>query len=79
MNPSETIGKAILNLRLKKKISMCQVASCADVSKGHMSMIENGIRQNVTLDTVSRIAIALGTTPSKLVAAAEKLTTQTAK
>lgn len=71
MDATQHIGKVIKDLRTKKQFSLSEVARCANVSKGNLSKIENGLGQNATLAVLVRIGVALNTSASKLVKMAE--------
>lgn len=67
---NNAIGKVILRERLAKDLSQEVVSSFADIGRTHLSAIERGERVP-TLKTFFKLADALGTTPSKLMAKIE--------
>ncbi len=59
------IGNAVKELRLRQRLTISQVADLADLSVGMLSKIENG-QISAGLDTLSRLAKALGSTMAML-------------
>ena len=55
------IGNAVKELRLRQQLTISQVSQLADLSVGMLSKIENG-QISPGLDTLSRLAKALGST-----------------
>jgi transcriptional regulator with XRE-family HTH domain len=55
MNIADNVKK----LRASKGLSLEKVARLADVSLNTIVKIENGVNQNPTIDTLSKIATAL--------------------
>lgn len=62
---SVNLGLNIKNLRIKKKISQVEIASEVGVSKGFISLLENG-SANPTLTTITKVAKALGVNVGEL-------------
>ena len=59
------LGQVIKGLRLKNALTIADVAARADLSRGMLSKIENGLA-SCSLDSLSRIAKALGVNISTL-------------
>lgn len=53
------IGSKINEIRLLKDISLSQLSRDTGISKGYLSNIENGIKENPSIDTLRKIATAL--------------------
>lgn len=53
------IGSKINEIRLLKNISLSQLSRDTGISKGYLSNIENGIKENPSIDTLLKIATAL--------------------
>lgn len=64
-------GRIIRELRLRKGVSQERLAEQASLDRTFVSMIERG-RRRPTLDTAKRLADALGSPLSKIIAFAEK-------
>ena len=64
------VGRVIQRLREEKKQSQELVSGFAGIGRTHLSAIERGERKP-TLETLFRIADALGIKPSTIVAAIE--------
>lgn len=64
-NISELLGKKLIALRKRKKLTQLQLAEQAGLSLKHLGEIERG-RGNPTLDSLSHLAEALGITLSEL-------------
>ncbi len=61
MSPSEnTIGKNMKRLRAEHGISQDRLSKLADLSLNTVVTIESGANSNPTIDTLSKIAKALG-------------------
>ena len=60
-----SVGAAIRELRLRDGLTIAQVSERAAISRGMLSKIENG-QTTAGLDTLSRIARALGVSMSML-------------
>ena len=56
------IGARLADLRLERNMSRNDLAKAADVSKGHLSSIENGLAA-ITIQTISRLAKGLALPP----------------
>jgi transcriptional regulator with XRE-family HTH domain len=54
------VGANIRRIRIRKKIRQETLAELAGLDPAHMSEIENGIAGNPQLNTIERIASALG-------------------
>ena len=63
-------GKVIAIRESNTGLSQRAFARRADISNSHLREIENGER-NLKMQTVIKLAIALGTTPSELIKEAE--------
>jgi transcriptional regulator with XRE-family HTH domain len=61
----KSVGGAVRELRLRRHLTIAQVAVLADISDGMLSKIENG-QISAGLDTLSRVARALGSTMAML-------------
>lgn len=59
------VGAAVRALRLRHQLTIAQVAESADISAGMLSKIENG-QISAGMDTLSRVARALGSTMAML-------------
>jgi transcriptional regulator with XRE-family HTH domain len=70
----ETVGAAIREQRQKHGLTIAQVAEQADVSRGMLSKIENG-QTTAGMDTLARIARALGVSMSMLFSKYDATTT----
>ena len=67
---SKTVGEVIAEFRKKKGISQEVISRLADIGRTHLSAIERGERKP-TLETLYRIANALGVKMSDIVLAIE--------
>jgi transcriptional regulator with XRE-family HTH domain len=63
-----TISKNLRKMREAKGLSQEKLARLADVANNTIIKIENGKNQNPTLDTLKKIAKALGVTIDDLTA-----------
>jgi DNA-binding Xre family transcriptional regulator len=54
------VGSEIARMRQKKRLSQAQLAARAGMSAPNISRIENNPAQNITLETLVKIARALG-------------------
>jgi DNA-binding Xre family transcriptional regulator len=54
------VGARIATLRQKRRLSQAQLAARAGMSAPNISRIENSPAQNITLETLVKIARALG-------------------
>lgn len=61
----ENIGNQIRKYRLKKGLSQEELAELADISKSHMSNIENG-KKEMSVTILREISIALNVSANKL-------------
>ena len=64
-------GKVIRELRQKKNLTQEVVSGLANIPRSHLAMIENG-QINPTVDTLWRIAEALGMRLSELIRIVEE-------
>ena len=71
MYDSKVIGRQIRLLREKKGLSQEVLSGLAAISRTHLTMIENG-QINASVDTLWRIAEALGLRLSELFAMVEE-------
>lgn len=60
MQMSNKISENLKKLRDKKGYSLEKVARLADLSLNTIVKIENGVNQNPTIETLTKIAKALG-------------------
>ncbi len=61
MNHSKnTIGKNIKRLRTEKNLSQDRLSKLADLSLNTIVTVESGANENPTIDTLTKIAHALG-------------------
>jgi len=70
--PQPEVGRAIRTLRIQRGLTQRQLAAKADVEVTWLSRLERG-HANPSLDTLRRLAQALGVRLSKLIAQSEKL------
>lgn len=63
------VGQAIKRRRLRQGLTQAAVADLTGIDRGHISRLEDGTFQP-SLATLARIAKVLGTTSSRLMAAA---------
>lgn len=68
---SKAFGVVITRLRMRRGLTQEAASALAGIARSHLAMLENG-RKTVKLDTLWRIAEALGTRPSELVRLAEE-------
>lgn len=66
-----TVGKTLQEIRKSKGLSQEVLSGLADLDRTHYSKIERGLR-SPTLDTLFKIAHALGIPPHELIIAIEK-------
>lgn len=71
MDLLKNIGIEIVRLRNQKNVSQEKLALNANIDRRYMSDIENG-RRNISVEILSKIAKALGTTGSEILKVAEK-------
>jgi len=65
------LAKAIRELRVRRGLTQEALAHGCGIHRTYVSLLERGAK-SPTVEVISRIARALNTTPSKLLAAAEK-------
>ncbi len=65
MTLGKQIGKKIVALRKKQKMTQEDLAGAAEIDRSFLSEIENG-HKNLSVETLKKIADALGIKPSKL-------------
>ena len=53
-------------LRIERKLSITELSNASGVSRGLISDIESGQRKNTTVDTLCKLAKALGVEVSEL-------------
>ena len=63
---NQTIGETIRKYRLQKGISQDKLSKLADVAFHTIVKIESGATPNPTIDTVKKIAAALGVSVDEL-------------
>lgn len=63
---NSTIGDNIKKLRLQKDLSQDKLARLADIAFPTLTKIESGETPNPTIDTVKKIATALGVSIDEL-------------
>lgn len=66
-HPKNTIGKSIKKLRKKQGISQDRLSKLADLSLNTIVTVESGANENPTIDTLTKIANALGVSINDLV------------
>lgn len=59
-NSKNTIGKNMKRLRAKQGISQDRLSKLADLSLNTVVTVESGTNENPTIDTLTKIANALG-------------------
>jgi transcriptional regulator with XRE-family HTH domain len=62
---SKKLGENMRRIREEKKMSQGDICRALNLDRAHVSNIENG-KQNPTLDTIEKIAQALGVSVDKL-------------
>ena len=67
---SKSFGMMIARLRFEKGLTKETASGLAGISRSHLVMLESG-RKTVRLDTLWRIADALGVRPSEIIRMAE--------
>lgn len=65
MDELKTIGKNIVALRKRKKLTQEDLCGLAEIDRSYLSEIENG-KMNVSIKALAAIAKALGVTPKDL-------------
>lgn len=63
-----SIGERIQQRRKEAELSLNALAEASGVSKGYISQLENGGAANPSIDTLKKIAEALGMAPQDLLA-----------
>ena len=63
---NDSVGKAIRTLRKRKGMTQEVLSGLANIARSHLGMIETG-KKKANFETIWRIAIAFGMTPSDLV------------
>ncbi len=63
---SKTTGRIISQLRMERNLSQEVLSGLAGIARSHLAMIETG-RKNANVDTLWRIANALGIPLSQLI------------
>lgn len=64
-NKREVLAERLLELRINADLSQARLAEIAGVDRKTINRIENG-HFSPALDTIVRLSVALGTTPSTL-------------
>lgn len=59
-NPQSKIGKNLKKLRQEKGISQDRLSKLADLSLNTVVTVESGVNPNPTIETLTKIAKALG-------------------
>jgi transcriptional regulator with XRE-family HTH domain len=67
----QEIGKRIVSLRKSRGWSTYKLAEVSGVDLGQLSKLEKGTKDNLTIETVNRISIALGYQASQLLSESE--------
>ncbi len=73
MDPGQAFGQVLRRLRKEAGLSQEQLALEAEVERNFVSLIERGINQP-TIRIIFKLAVALNTKPSSMLAAVEALT-----
>lgn len=63
---TETIGARIKKIRLRKGLSLTELAESAEVAKSYLSNVERGIQNNPSIQFVEKIASTLEVTKNAL-------------
>jgi transcriptional regulator with XRE-family HTH domain len=71
-NHKRTFGRVIASLRLQVGLTQEELADRAAVHATYISQIERGLK-SPTLATITKLAAALGTTPSAIMRKVERL------
>jgi transcriptional regulator with XRE-family HTH domain len=66
-----TFGAAVREIRTLKRISQAMIEQVTGIKREYLSKIETGALKNPTLTTIKKLAAALGTTASVLLAVTE--------
>jgi transcriptional regulator with XRE-family HTH domain len=62
---TKTIGKRLVLLRAKRKLTQEDFAKRVGISRGYLSDLERGVRE-MSLETLDHLCRKSGTTPNKL-------------
>ena len=62
MSLQKTVAKNVRNLRLERKLRQEDIARMTDLQRSYLSHLETG-EVNITIETIERIAAALGVNP----------------
>jgi len=65
MDYQKILGENVRSLRIERQITQEQLAELCDLHRTYIGAIERGDR-NVSLNNITKIAIALNVTPSDL-------------
>ena len=68
----EALGVAVRRLRTRRGLSQEDLSAAAGLDRTYVSGIERGVR-NPTVASLLKLCEVLGTTPAKLLRAAEKI------
>ena len=68
---SKSFGTVVSRLRMRKGLSQEKLSGLAGISRSHLAAIEND-KKTVRLDTLWRLADALGVKPDELIRMAEE-------
>lgn len=71
LNPKKVFGERLRDVRLANNISQEELAHRAGLDRTYISSCERG-RRNASLETIVRLAIALGVAPSELLLGLEQ-------
>lgn len=69
------LGHQVLKRRKEMQLSQETLAEKAAISRNYLSLIERGEAQNVSVNILNRLAVALGTTPTALTGQTEQQNT----
>lgn len=62
---TKAIGKRLVDLRTRKKMSQEEFSTLAGISRGYLSDLERGMRE-MSIETLEHVCRKAGTTPNKL-------------
>lgn len=68
---AEKIGERIRIRRERQKLSQKELATRAKISRTYLSLIERSEADNISFNVLSRLALALGTSPALITGEAE--------
>ncbi|WP_153235741.1 helix-turn-helix domain-containing protein [Glaciimonas soli] len=71
MDPAITFGQVLRRLRKEAGLSQEQLSFEAEIERNFVSLIERGVNQP-TIRVIFKLAAALGTSPSQMLALVEK-------